>query len=404
MTLPPARVQRAAWAVFAVFVLNGFNFATWASRLPAARDALGFSESQMGVLLFGIALGSMVALPLSGVIMQRLGACRTILVFAALNAVGYAVTAFAVSADSVVTLRIALFFVGMGTGVWDAAMNLEGGRVEQRLGRTIMPRLHAGFSLGTILGSGVGVLMAWRAVPLEWHLAPAMVVSYGLLLVTMRWFLPEPEPAGPAATGPSRASAFSAWLEPRTLLIGLVVLAAAITEGSANDWVGLAVVDGFGQSDVMGAVALNTFLVAMTGMRLLGTGLLDRHGRLVVLRLSGGLALVGLAVFALVPNVWVALVGVVVWGAGAALGFPVGMSAASDDPLRAAARVSVVATIGYSAFFVGPPLLGLLAEHVGYRHALLAILVPVVLGLVVARAAAPLRGAADGTGATTVDA
>jgi len=106
-----------------------------------------------------------------------------------------------------------------------------------------------------------------------------------------------------------------------------------------------------------------------------------------VLRLAGGLAFVGLALFALVPNLPLALVGVVLWGMGAALGFPVGMSAASDDPVRAAGRVSVVSTVGYTAFFVGPPLIGLLAEHVGYRHALLAILVPIALGLLVAGAA-----------------
>jgi len=105
------------------------------------------------------------------------------------------------------------------------------------------------------------------------------------------------------------------------------------------------------------------------------------------------LALVGLLVFGLVPDdlLWLALVGAVLWGMGAALGFPVGMSAASDDPLRAAARVSVVSTIGYSAFLAGPPLLGLLAHEVGYRHALLAIAVPIVVGLLVVNAAAPAR-------------
>jgi MFS family permease len=162
--------------------------------------------------------------------------------------------------------------------------------------------------------------------------------------------------------------------------------------------VSLAVVDGFGTSDAFGAIGLAVFLTAMTGMRLLGTGLLDRYGRVVVLRLSAALALVGLLVFTLSPNLWVALVGVVAWGMGAALGFPVGMSAASDDPARAAVRVSVVATIGYSAFFMGPPLIGFLAEHVGYRSALLVIAVPVVVGLLVVGVTRPLPTAAGSAG------
>ena len=180
------------------------------------------------------------------------------------------------------------------------------------------------------------------------------------------------------------------------MLIGLVVLSAALTEGAANDCVAIAVVDGFEADHATGAVAFGVFVTAMTGMRLLGTGLLDRFGRVAVLRLSAVASLVGLGLFALAPALWLALVGVVLWGLGAALGFPVGMSAASDDPRRAAPRVAVVATIGYSAFLAGPPLLGLLAEQIGYRQALLAITVPVLVGLFVIQAARPLPTAAGG--------
>ena len=123
--------------------------------------------------------------------------------------------------------------------------------------------------------------------------------------------------------------------------------------------------------------------------------LLDRFGRVAVLRLGGALSGAGLLLFGLADQLWLAVLGVAAWGMGAAIGFPVGMSAAADDPLRAAQRVAVVSTIGYSAFLAGPPLLGLLAEHVGYRQALLVILVPVALGLLVATAARPLATAAD---------
>jgi len=423
MTAPsaarPARaVSLAAWAVFAVFFLNGFNFATWASRLPSVRDELGFAENQMGLLLLFAAFGSLLALPLSGLVVERLGASRAVVLFAVVNTVGLVTTVFAVAEGADWVVRVGLFVTGVGTGVWDAAMNLEGAAVEQRLGRAIMPRFHAGFSFGTMAGAGLGAVAAAFHVPVQWHLTVAVAVSLVAVLWSVRLFLPagrvdhdaasradaHADGADPATAVPSvvpddassgRArSALSAWTEPRTLLIGVVVLAAALTEGAANDWVSLAVVDGFGTENAMGAVGLAVFLTAMTGMRLLGTGLLDRFGRVVVLRTSAGLALTGLLVFGLSPNLWVALAGVVLWGMGAALGFPVGMSAASDDPRRAAARVSVVATIGYSAFFVGPPLIGFLAHEVGYRAALLVIAVPVVLGLLVVGAARPLPTAA----------
>ncbi len=402
-TVEPA-VTAASRAVFVVFVLNGANFASWASRIPAVRDELSLSAAAMGVLLLIGSIGSLAALPLSGLVVQRLGAPRTVVAFAAANVAGLVVAAVGVSIGQVVLVAAGLVLFGVGTGVWDAAMNLEGALVEQRLGRTVMPRYHAGFSVGTMAGAGVGAVAAAMHASVLAHLVVVLALSLAGVLWAVRAFLPaghatpsaDDVAAADAAAGTGAATAsgarraFGAWLEPRTLLVGLVVLAAALTEGAANDWVSLAVVDGFEQSHAVGALTFGLFVTAMTGMRFVGTNLLDRYGRIAVLRLCGVLSMVGLLIFGLSPWLPLALVGVVLWGLGAALGFPVGMSAASDDPLRAPARVSVVSTIGYSAFLAGPPLLGLLAELVGYRQALLAIAVPVVLGLLVVRAAAPL--------------
>ena len=399
-TRVPRSVERASIAVFAVFFLNGFNFATWAARLPAIRDGLDFSPAQMGLLLLVGSVGSLVALPLSGMVVERLGARRTVLAFACLNATGLVVASVGVALGEVLVVGFGLVMFGVGTGVWDASMNVEGAVVEQHLGRTVMPRYHAGFSFGTVAAAGIAAVAAGLHVPVVVHVPVAVVLSVIGVAFAVRAFLPivdEPEirhGADRAETG--ARGALAAWLEPRTLLIGLVVLAAALTEGSANDWVSLAVVDGFDVQDAVGAVAFAVFVTAMTAMRWFGTTLLDRYGRVAVLRLCAGLSLVGLLIFGLAGPLWLAVVGIVAWGAGAALGFPVGMSAAADDPLRAAARVSVVSTIGYSAFLAGPPLLGLLAQHVGYRHALLVIIVPIVLGLLVVNAAAPLKKAAQG--------
>ncbi|MDT0166708.1 MFS transporter [Actinotalea sp. AC32] len=386
-------VRRAIVAVLVVFFVTGFNFASWAARLPAVRDALELSPDRLGLLLLVGSLGSVTALPLSGMVVQRLGARRTVVGFALLHVGGLVVAATAVLLGSVPLAGVGLVLFGVGMGVGDAAMNLEGAAVEQRLGRAIMPRFHAGFSFGTMAGAAAGALAAWLDAPVIAHLAVALSLSTVALLVATRAFLPEGTHDAheePTADGPTRR--FNAWLEPRTLLVGLVVLAAALTEGAANDWVSLAVVDGFGANDAVGALGFAVFVTAMTGMRLLGTPLLDRFGRVAVLRASAALSLVGLLVFGLVPWLPLALVGVVAWGLGAALGFPVGMSAASDDPRRAAPRLAVVATIGYTAFLAGPPLLGLLAEHVGYRHALLAVGVPVLIGLLVVQAARPPVG------------
>lgn len=399
--VPAAALRRASWAVFAVFFLSGFAFSGWASRLPAVRDALGFTPAQMGVLLLAMAAGSVIALPLSGVVVQHLGATRTVQAAGSTAVGGLLLAAGAVSSHTVWLTAVGLFAYGSGTAVWDAAMNLEGAAVEQRLGRAIMPRYHAGFSFGTMGGAGLGALAAHLGVPLGAHLAVVLAATLVAVLVAARSFLPEgthaahpddaADGASPAATG-GRAGSFRAWGERRTLLIGLVVLAAALAEGSANDWLSLAVVDGFGTSEAVGAVGFALFVTAMTSMRLLGTALLDRFGRVVALRITASLALVGLLVFSLAPTLPLALVGVLAWGLGAALGFPVGMSAAADDPRLAPGRVAVVSTLGYTAFLAGPPLLGLLADHVGYREALLAVVVPTAIGLLLVGVTRPLAG------------
>src|SRR4051812_12239211 len=389
-------VERASVAVFVVFFLNGFNFATWAARLPAIRDGLGFSPTQMGALLLVGAVGSLVSLPLSGMVVEKLGARRTVFGFAVLNATGLVVASVGVQLGQVLVVGFGLVLFGIGTGVWDAAMNLEGAAVEQHLGRTIMPRYHASFSFGTVAAAGLAAVMAALHVPVIVHIPIAVVISAAVVGLTVRRFLAPADEAAvahPDAPEKGARGALAAWVEPRTLLIGLIVLAAGLTEGSANDWVSLAVVDGFNTAEALGALAFGVFVAAMTTMRWFGGALLDRRGRVVVLRLCAVLSLIGLLVFALAGPLWLALVGVVAWGTGAAFGFPVGLSAAADDPRRAPARVSVVATIGYSAFLAGPPLIGLLAQHVGYRHALLVVIVPIALGLCVVGAAAPLKAA-----------
>jgi len=195
-----------------------------------------------------------------------------------------------------------------------------------------------------------------------------------------------PAPAG---------GALRAWREPRTLLVGLVVLAFAFAEGAANDWISVASIDGHGTSAVVGTLGYAVFLVAMTAVRWAGPPLLGRWGRVPMVRALAVLSVVGLLVFVLAPHPAVAFAGALLWGAGASLGFPVGMSAAADDPAHAAGRVSVVASIGYCAFLGGPPLIGVLGGHVGVLHALTAVAVLLALATAGAAALRPPPGFAE---------
>ena len=394
----------AAGAVFAVFALNGFLFANWVSRLPAVRDALGLSPGQMGLVLVIGSLGSLAALPLAGGVAQRFGAARTIMGAAVIAVAGFAVLITGLSLGLALVLALGLLIAMVGVAGWDVAMNLEGGVVEHVVEQQIMPRFHAGFSLGTVAGAGAGALAALLHIPVQIHLAVVAVVVLVGVAAALPRFLPRaamPEPAVGRGRRHRLASALGGWREGRTLLLGLMVLAFALTEGAANDWLALAVVDGFATSDAVGALGFGVFVTAMTLMRLAGVGLLERFGRVVVLRGTTVLALCGLLLFGLAPWAWLAFIGAALWGLGAALGFPVGMSAAGDEPLKAASRISVVSSVGYMAFLAGPPLLGLLADYVGYRYSLLVIALPLLGGFFLASVARP-SGPAAGTPSTVV--
>jgi predicted MFS family arabinose efflux permease len=385
------RTTHARTAVAVAFMVNGLSFASWIARTPAVRDTLGLSPAQLGALLLCVSIGSIAGLPLSGPVVHRLGPGPAVLAGSLANALGLLGLGAGLLIGSVPLVVPGLVLVGLGIGVWDVAMNVEGAAVERRLGRSLMPRLHAGFSLGTVAGAALGAAAAAVGLPLPTQVLVVAVVAPAAMVVATRRFLDERD--APEEHEPRGSGVLTAWREPRTLLVGLMVLGFAFTEGSANDWMAVAMVDGYGTSETIGAIGFGVFVSAMTLARLIGGSALERFGRVATLRGTAVLALAGLLLVLFGGSVPLALAGALLWGMGAALGFPVGMSAAADDPARAAVRVSVVSSIGYTAFLAGPPLIGLLAEHVGILQALLVVVAALTLGLAASRAARPLRPA-----------
>ena len=371
-----ARVVSARTAVAWVFGLNGLAIATWFARVPAARDALGLTAGRLGLLLLALSAGSVVAMPMAGAVVRAVGSARSCTGSTVVLAVGLAFAGVAITGGfGPVAVGAGVFAVGFGSGLCDVAMNVEAARVERRLGRTIMPRFHAGWSIGTVAGALLGAAAARTGLPVSVHLSlVAVVVGFGTAAAARTFLSPDPDPE--RSTG-ARVSALRAWLEPRTLLIGLFVLIVAFTEGTANDWLAVATIDGYKVSAAVGAAMFAVFVAAMTTGRTFGTIALDRFGRVPVLLASIVLAAAGALTTVLSGGLALAAVGVVLWGLGAALGFPMGMSAAADEEALAPARVSVVAVIGYAAFLGGPPAVGLLGDHVGTLKALLAV--PVLL-------------------------
>ncbi len=398
-TTPLTRPQVTSWrnGLFVVFALCGLGLSGWAARIPAVSDGLDLGTADVGVLLVGVAVGSIVGLLASGHTVARFGAPSTIRWALVAMPIGVTIAGVGVTNLSSFAVTVAgLFVFGASMGICDVAMNVSGAANERALGRTVMPVYHAFFSFGTMAGAGIGWLAERAGLALSLHLglvAVAMLIAGQVAVAFLRPEDHDETDASPDAAGWRERLAI--WKDPRTLLIGVIVLGMAFAEGSANDWLAYAMVEGHGTDRPTGALVLGVFLTAMTVGRLAGVRVLDRFGRVPVLRASAVLAFVGLLMLIAVPVTWIAVVGVVFWGLGASLGFPVGMSAAADDPRTAAARVSAVATIGYVAFLVGPPVIGFLGEQFGILNGLILVLVLVAAaGLVTPAAREPDRRSA----------
>lgn len=384
-----APTTRATHAVYAAFLGLGLAFATWASRIPQVRDDLDLSPASLGLLLMCLSVGALVALPTSGMVVHRLGARRTLLVTSLLFCAGLALAGLGTRV-SVAAVAPGLVLAGYGFSTWDVAANVEGAEVEHRLGWSIMPRFHALYAVGAVAGALIGVGMNALGVSVAVHFVLAAALLAVAMVATARQFLPAGDVDEQHAEG--RAHPLRAWLEPRTLLIGLFVLCMAFAEGTGGDWLGIAAIDGYGVSAALASVVYGVFMVGMLLSRWYGHVPLDRFGRVAALRVSAAATALGVLVVVFAPTFPLVLAGSLLWGLGAGLGFPVGMSAAADDPRQSAGRVSVVATVGYLAFLLGPASVGFLGEHTGVLHALTITSALMGVAFLTAAATRPLGG------------
>jgi fucose permease len=397
VTLTRHGVTPMKWrnALFLIFFVNGMAFASWLARVPAIRDGLDISTGEVAALLFTGAVGAVTGLAFSSHIIAWIGQKKTIIAFGMLGLIGLAGIGFSSAVVSSYSLTIlAIIAAGAGNGIADVAMNVEGAAVERAVHRNVMPWFHAFWSLGTVTGAGVAAGVTYLGVGISSHLISVAILLVPFLLYAGRFMsVDRGSREGEVESGGSTlAERLAVWKEPRTLAIGLIALGMAFAEGSANDWLALAVVDGRDFSNAQGALWFGFFTAGMMAGRVSGVYLLDRFGRVPVLRGSAGVGLVGLVLLILVANPVVSAIGVVLWGLGSSLGFPVGMSAAADNPQGSAARVSAVATVAYGAFLIGPPLIGGIGELTGLLTALWVVAALIALAFVAAPAAKPPQG------------
>lgn len=352
-------------AVTALFFLNGFVFANWLARIPAVASTLQLNSAQVGTALLGMAVGALIAFPMTGSLIARFGSARVTVAYAALYSLAMPLLGLA---PGLPWLFAALALFGFGNGGMDVAMNAQGVEVERSLRRHIMNSLHGFFSLGGLVGAATGGLFASAAVAPVAQFGIIAALALLALMATARKLIPD-EPSAHATNG-KRVPTFA--LPPRELWgLGLVAICSAIGEGSVGDWSALYLKDSLLTSAGTAALGYAAFSVAMLVGRFGADRVVARFGPARVVRVGAGIAAVGLALGLAVPVPALAMVGFAAVGIGLSVAIPLVYAAAGSHPeiLRGLA-VAGVATIGYSGFLLGPPLLGWIAEIASLRASL----------------------------------
>jgi MFS family permease len=393
-------------AITAAFGLGGITVSAWGPRLPAIKAGLGVGTATIGLLLAGVTVGAILGLLASTPVLHRLGSRRAVGGAILLVAAAMAVMGLALILGSVPLLAVAFVIVGVGIGTLDVLINVEGAAVEREAGRTLMPMMHAAWSIGAAIGSGVGAACAALGVsPAAQLIGEAAVIAAAALATAAG--IPHGRRETAAQPGQDRAAKLRqwlhGWLDWRLLLIGLVMLGVELGEGSANSWLTLAVRSNHGQTAAVAALFFTVFATSEGLTRIFAGPVVDRLGRVATIRLTTALGLVGIAAFILGGSWWVVLLGVVLWAVGVSMGFPLGMSAAAESGPDPAARISVVASIGYFANLAGPPAIGALAQSGGLLNALWLIAALFVAAFAAAFSLGPRPAVADPAAASYQD-
>jgi MFS family permease len=344
-------LRAARLAVLAIFFLSGFGFGNWAVRIPAVQERLGLGEGLLGLALLGMAVGSLVSMPLAGGLISRLGSRRVV----GATALAYSLMLPLLAvAPNLALLVASLALVGAATGSLDVSMNAQAVAVEKGLGHPIMSSFHAAFSLGGLAGAAAGGTVAAAGIGVAPHLTAVAGFSLVAFVFAYRLMLPAGVDRGeggePAFARPTRALAG----------LGIISFCVLLGEGAMADWSAVYLSGTLGTGPGLAAAGFAAFSATMVA------------GRAALVRAGGAVSAVGLGVSLAVAHPAAALVGFGCAGLGFSIVFPAALSAAGRAE-SAGPAIAAVATAGYFGFLVGPPSIGFVAEAVGLGGALFIV-------------------------------
>ncbi|GHH09058.1 MFS transporter [Streptomyces lanatus] len=361
-------LTRLRVAITAFFAVDGFLFAGWVVRIPAIKEQTGASASALGLALLGVSAGAVLTMTMTGRLCRRYGSHQVTVACAVLLSLSVALPPHT---HSVLALGAVLLIFGAAYGGINVAFNSAAVDLVTALRRPIMPSFHAAFSLGGMVGAGLGGLVAGALSPTR-HLAGLAVIGLLVTAVAGRTLLRHNPPTTAPTTHqtPHRLTGRTRGL---VIVFGMIALCTAYGEGAMADWGALHLEEDLGASSGTAALGYSCFALAMTIGRLSGTALLERlgHGRTVIA--GGATASAGMLLGSFAPSLWAALLGFAVTGLGLANLFPVAVERAGT--LAGPSGVATASTFGYGGMLLGPPAIGFMADWFSLSVALTSVAV-----------------------------
>lgn len=369
-------------AIATLFFANGFLYANWTARLPELKAFYSISNGTLGTLLFTVALGALVSMPLTGWITTRFSNEKVTLISSVLFC---SMIPLIPLSDNLWVARLCFFGTGFFSGAMDVTMNGQAVLVEREWKKPIMSSFHALFSIGMAIGAGVSALYSHFEVALRTHFLTVALIAIASVLYFARTILNN-RLSGYVSNAATEKNAHGLRLPAWVILpLGIIAFGGMTGEGSMADWSAIYMHTIVGSSESFGAMAFGVFGAAMTIGRIFGDQLTAYFGRRKIMLLDVSVAIIGLSMALLFPYEWVSIVGFFLVGIGLATIVPIIYSAAGNTPgVSPSAGIAMASTIGYMGFFIGPPMIGYLADLFGLRIGLAYVVgLFVLMGLLI---------------------
>jgi predicted MFS family arabinose efflux permease len=359
-------IAKAKTATQLIFLVCGLGIASWAPMVPLAKDRLELNEAGLGLLLLLMGAGALLTMPLSGVLINKIGSRKVIAVSVLSSAI---ILPWLLVISDVYVMGAALFAFGCSIGTIDVAMNAHGVQVQNEYGKPIMSSLHGLFSVGGLFGSlGLGFLMKLGLNPIYAAVSISLLLIF-LLVIQFRYlFNYEIEREiilkfSHVDVEDKNTKRFQ-WLDSKVLVLGLMCFIVFLSEGAMLDWSAIFLRDDKGVEHEFSGIGYAAFSVAMAVMRLSGDSLISKlNSRVVVI---GGSLIAALGMLVLVFSSWIplSLFGFILLGLGAANIVPVFFSEGGRiSGISSTVAIPAITTIGYAGSLAGPALLGFIAHH-----------------------------------------